>query len=153
MTQSTHIRGIVFVCFTLATLLFVPALSHAETNVVATTKPVKDLSCVQSAVVEREATIAASWTTFNTAMVAALTARTEALTAAWGETDTSDRAADLKAIGKTWKEASKKAHAEMKTDRKDAWKEFKATLKSECKVTKLPKEDAEPMDMKGAVAI
>ncbi len=122
----------------------------------SSTKPVrevKDLSCVQTAVLERETAIMTAWTEFNTDMVSALTKRSEALVEAWKMTDAKERSTALKNLWATWKTDSKKAHTDMRAERKDAWTEFRKTVKEECKENKLPKEDVEPKDASGAVTI
>ena len=168
--MSTTVKKITF--SSLLTLAFfalflaLPSASHAMSNgglklkkevvtSASATKPVviKDLSCVQGAVLAREKAITASWTTFNTAMVSALTKRTDGLVAAWKVTDEADRSKDLKAVLTTWKTGSKNAHTTLKTDRKAAWASFRTTMKVDCKLTKLPKEDAEPKDAAGAVTL
>ena len=128
----------------------------STTKNASSTKPareVKDLSCVQEAVLERETAIATAWTDFNTDMVSALTKRTDALVDAWKMTDAKERATALKKLWATWKTDSKKAHTDMRAERKDAWADFKKTMKEECKESKLPKEDAELKDASGAVTI
>ncbi len=134
-----------------------PVIQVKDIRVVSSsTKPVrevKDLSCVQEAVAEREASIMEAWTDFNTAMISALTKRSEALVDAWEMTNSKERATALKKLWATWKADSKKAHTDMKADRKAAWTDFKKTMKEECKESKLPKEDAEPKDASGAVTI
>jgi hypothetical protein len=154
---STALAGACFALF-----LALPSASHAAemgakramVMTASSTKPVmKDLSCVQEAVYDRETAITASWTTFNTSVVAALTKRTEALVAAWKVTDVTDRSADLKDLWSTWKTDSKAAHTALKAGRKTAWADFKTTMKTECKTVRLPKEDAETRDASGTVTI
>ncbi len=117
----------------------------------SSTRPSVNLSCVQTAVEERETAVSASWGEFSTSITVALTARKTALVEAWQLTNGKERATALKDLMKNWKDASKGAHEALKTDRKASWAEFKQTMKTECKVTSLPKEDAEMKDAAGAV--
>ena len=74
-----------------------------------------DLACVLTAVTTRE-----------TSLVTTLTARKDALIAAWGNTDATAR-----------KNAVKTAWSTYKTARRAAWKTFKDTSRSTCKFTDL----------------
>jgi len=116
-------------------------------------RQVKNLSCVQTAVLERETAVTEAWTAYNTDMLAGLTKRTDALVEAWKITNAKERGMALKNLWKTWKTDSQKAHVDMKTDRKAAWTDFKKTVKEECKENNLPKEDAEPTDASGTATI
>ncbi len=129
------------------------ARAMASSTKATSTRPVVDLSCVQDAVLTRETAVTEAWTDFNLSVTAALTKRTDALVAAWQITDAKTRATALKALWKNWKDESKKAHSTLKSERKAAWAEHKQTMKTECKETRLPKEDAEPKDASGAVTI
>ncbi len=132
------------------------ATASTTRDTASSTKPVRDvknLSCVQEAVKGRETAVMTAWTSFNTDMVSALTKRTDALVAAWKVTDAKERGTALKSLWTTWKTDSKKAHSEMRADRKAAWTDFKKTMKEECKETKLPKEDVEPKDASGEATI
>ncbi len=111
------------------------------------------MSCVQGAVLDRETAIIESWAEFNTSITATLTLRKDALVESWKITNVKERATALKNSWKNWKDASKKAHVALKTDRKAAWAEFKQTMKTECRETRLPKEDAEPKDASGAITL
>ena len=168
--MSTAVKKVTFSILlavaSFALFLAFPSASHAMSNgglklkqeVVtnaSATKPVamKDLSCVQGAVLARETAITASWTTFNISMVSALTKRADGLVAAWKVTNVKDRSKELKTVLAAWKTGSKNAHTTLKTDRKAAWASYRTTMKTECKLTKLPKEDAEPRDATGAVTL
>ena len=150
----------------LASFLIIPnasqAMGHEElkskrgmSTSASSTKPTitKDLSCVQEAVLDRETAIATAWTAFNTDMVSAFTKRTESLVAAWKNTDVAARSSDLNDLWKTWKTDSKKAHTTLRTERKEAWTDYKKTMKDECRTTRLPKEDAEPKEASGTVTL
>lgn len=167
MTQTSKqaVISVAIVGLVAAFFLALPSDSHAMvlgnkiklfSNNASSTKPVKevkDLSCVQGAVLERETAVMTAWTAFNTDMVSALTKRSDALVEAWKITNAKERGVALKSLWATWKTDSKKAHTEMKADRKVAWTEFRKTMKEECKETKLPKEDAEPKDAAGTATI
>lgn len=161
MTQTSKqtVVGIAIAGLILAFFLALPSNSHAMVlgnnglmqgvRTTATTT----LSCVQEAVSDRETAVMSAWTDFNTAMVSALTKRTDALVDAWEITNVKERSTALKSLWTTWKKDSKKAHAEMRADRKSAWTEFRKTMKEECRTSKLPKEDSEPQDASGAATI
>jgi hypothetical protein len=168
MTQTKNIAAVVFVVALFGIILTMPQASEARvdssvigqriktslaSSTASSTRPTADISCVQTAVQERETAIIESWTGFSSSTLAALTVRKNALVEAWKLTDAKERASALKDLWKNWKESSKKAHTTLRADRKAAWAEFKQTMKTECRVTSLPKEDAEPKDTSGAVTI
>jgi hypothetical protein len=80
-----------------------------------------DAACAQTAVRTRD-----------DALIAALTARRDALVTAWGMTDVKERKTAIKAAWKTYHSA-----------RKSAWKTFKDTMKKTCKVTDLSEDAGE----------
>jgi hypothetical protein len=163
MKQMTFSMAFAGACFAL--FLALPSASHAaeigakrmmmtnSSSTASSTKPVVNLSCVQEAVLARETAVTTSWTAFNTSVVAALTKRTEGLVAAWKVTDVKDRSADLKDVWATWKTDSRTAHTALKAGRKTAWTDFKTTMTTKCKTTRLPIEDGVPRDTTGAVTI
>lgn len=171
MTQTItkNIVAVAFVTAIFSILLAMPQASEAKVSmsdmsitmkskkVASSTDDVKRpspaISCVQIAVQEREMAIIDSWTGFNTSITAALTARKDALVDAWQLTDAKEQGEALKNLWKNWKDDSKKAHMTLKADRKAAWAEFKQTMKTECRETRLPKEDGEPKDAAGAVTL
>lgn len=170
MTQiiTKNIVAVAFVVALFSMLLAMPQASEAKVSMsdmsmmkskatasstASSTKPVANLSCVQGAVEAREKAIIKSWTDHNTIVSAALVARKTALIEAWKITDAKDRAISLKELGKNWKDASKKAHEALKAGNKSAWAEFKVTMNTKCRVNTLPKEDAEPKDVSGGIAL
>lgn len=119
----------------------------------STTKERKvDLSCMQSAIDTREASIISAITTFHGDFEEALNDRKTDLNAAWGMTSASERGAALKAAWASWRDAQKAAVDTMKKARKSAWDTFKNTAKKSCKET-LPKEEALSTDGEGTLAI
>lgn len=110
-----------------------------------------DATCMQTAVDTREAAIATSFTTFNTDIMAALTARKTALHDAWG-LGTSTRATAIKSAWTDWKNAHKEAFTDLKSARKSAWTTFKETVRTTCKTT-LPKEENLVKDASGSVSL
>ncbi len=99
-----------------------------------------DRTCMSTAVVTREDSVATAWTAFNTKVVTALTNRKNALIAAWNISDTKTRTAAVESAWKAWKSEKKSANEQLKRDRKAAWETFKTTAKSSCKV-EVPKSE------------
>lgn len=109
-------------------------------------------ACVQEAVDTRESALGTAWTTYNTAVTAALLARHEALFDAWEISAAADRNTALKAAWKTWGTAHKEAHKTFKTARNTAWKTYRTTMVSTCK-TIVPREESLASDSVGSVSI
>jgi hypothetical protein len=107
--------------------------------------------CVQEALDVREVAIGTGWTTFNTAMEAALLTRQEALYDAWEIEEPQERAQAIKGAWSTWNTTHKNAFKELRTTRTTAWNAYKTTMKTECKVT-VPREESLARDTSGAVA-
>ncbi len=115
-------------------------------------KTTVNLTCMQTAVDDRETAIGAAFTGFNTDVQAGLTARKTALHDAWGLSDKTARNTAVKVAWTSWKSASKAAHSKLKSARKAAWATFKTTAKTTCKEV-LPKEEAEGKDASGTVGL
>lgn len=92
-----------------------------------------DTTCVQTAVSAREQAIVAAWSTYNTAVVAAHTARSSALATAWGNSDAVARKTAIKAAWYTFGASIKTATKTMRTTKKSVWETFKTTVKNTCK--------------------
>ena len=89
-----------------------------------------DLVCAQTAVEKRDNAILAGFTTYSDSVKIALTARRDALKAAWGLVD---KIARKEAVRKAWNDYSavvKTARKTFNLARKDAWKQFKADKKT-----------------------
>ena len=109
-------------------------------------------ACVQEAVDTRESALGTAWTTYNTAVTAALLARHEALFDAWEISAAADRNTALKSAWKTWGTANKEAHKTFKTARNTAWKTYRTTMVGTCK-TIVPREESLASDSVGSVSI
>lgn len=92
-----------------------------------------DTTCVQTAVSAREQAIVAAWSTYNTAVVAAHTARSSALATAWGNSDAVARKTAIKTAWNTFGASIKTATKTMRTTKKSVWETFKTTVKNTCK--------------------
>lgn len=99
-----------------------------------------DRTCMSTAVVTREDSIATAWTTFNTKVTTALTNRKNSLIAAWNISDTKARNTAVESAWRAWKSEKKSATDQLKRDRKAAWETFKTTAKSSCRV-EVPKSE------------
>lgn len=121
-------------------------------SAVATTTKSVDATCMSTAVETRETSLMTAWSDLNTSLTEALTDRKTAFVAAWAMSDVADRNAALKAAWATWRTDKKDAHTEFKADRKAAWDTFKATVKSQCKVT-LPKDEAMEKSAKDSISL
>ncbi len=105
-----------------------------------------DPACAQTAVAKRENALIAATDASAASLKTALTARRDALNAAWGQADAKTREAAIKAAHDVFKGARKTANMTLRTARNEALKSFKADAKT-CKVS-VPKVDtgAEMMD-------
>ncbi len=112
-----------------------------------------DASCMQAAVDTREVAIQKAWTTFNTSLSAALTARQQALYSAWGSsTEATARTAAIRSAMKAWKDAHGSAFKALKTDRTAAWSAFRTTAKETCKAV-VPVDEALRADLTGSISL
>lgn len=121
-----------------------PRVKNASTTV--------DRTCMATAVVARENTVASAWTAFNTKMTEALAARKSGLVDAWNMTDAKERKQALMSVWKTSRTATKSAHEQLKTSRKAAWETFKSTAKTSCKV-EVPKEEGLEKSAKDSISL
>jgi hypothetical protein len=99
----------------------------------ATTTPALNQICMQKAVEKRENALIAAVTQYSSSTQSALTARRDALKAAWGENDKTKR---KNAINKAWndyKRALKDARYKLTKSKNEAWKGFNTDRKG-CKV-------------------
>ncbi len=102
-----------------------------------------DNTCMAKAVANREDALLIAWTGLNTDLTEAFTKRSKALIAAWSNEDKKAHNAATVAAWKGWKDQSKAAYTEFKTDRKTVWETFKNTTKTDCKATLPPTEALE----------
>jgi hypothetical protein len=117
----------------LASLLALPMMVHAEvastTPVVISPAPTK-VVCVQNAIEKRDSALIAGHTTFNTSIVNALTARKDALKAAYALTDKNATKAAKKTAWSNFTTAQKNAHDSMRSVRKTSWNTFNTDMKA-----------------------
>ncbi len=105
----------------------------------------ESLACVRSAVATREAGARAAYVSFNTAILAALDARTKALDTAWTLTEKNARKTARDAAWQTWKDSTKTARKTYKDATKTAWNTFYTATRS-CKVNDVESRDAREMN-------
>ena len=113
--SSRVVVGMIIASLVGGMFAFMPATTAA-----AGMKKTVNLTCMQTAVDVREDAVAAAFTGFNDSIKTALAARKAALHAAWGLSDKTARGTAVKTAWKAWKDASKKAHADLKKNRKAA---------------------------------
>ncbi len=153
-SQTLYVKSFILVIASLLMLaIALPAFAHGD----ATTGKVKakknvDLTCMQTAVDTREASLLSSFGAFHDDIEEALTTRKDALHSAWGLTSGPDRTKAIGSAWKTWKSDHQNALKTFKTSRKSAWETFKTTVKTSCKET-LPKEEALTTDTAGSISI
>jgi hypothetical protein len=104
-----------------------------------------NLTCMQTAVQERETAVASAFDAFATDMKAAYADRKAALNTAWGMTDAKERNTAIKAAWKEFRKDRVEARKDLGTAKKNAWREFRTTAKAECK-EKVPKDEGESND-------
>ena len=110
---------------------FAAEMSGSASATVGAKKTV-DIACVQKAVDKREDALIAGWTSFNTSMSAAYSARKTALHDAWGMSDATARKTAVKTAWENFKKSAKAARQAWKTARKNAWQTFRSDAKA-CK--------------------
>lgn len=170
MVQKIHIQfTIAFMALFIGFAFVLPAFAHGD----ATTQVRKDLklktststesrkdkvkkdvdiTCMQTAVDTREASLVSAFGTFHDDMEEGLDARKSALNTAWGLTVAKDRALALRDAWKAWKTDQRDALKTFKDARKSAWDTFRNTAKSSCKET-LPADEALLKDESGSISI
>jgi hypothetical protein len=103
------------------------------------------VTCMQTAVETRDTAILAAFDTYATTVKSALTARKDALKAAWAITDRKERRTAIMTAWKNYKTAIKDARVALKTAKKTAWDAFKAASKV-CKPTKTQDNSNQSVD-------
>jgi len=93
------------------------------------------VTCMQTAVETRDTAIISALDTYAATAKSALTARKDALKAAWAIADRKERRTAIKAAWDTYRKAIKEARSTFKASRKTAWDTFKAASKV-CKPAK-----------------
>lgn len=88
-------------------------------------KSAVDLACMQTAIATRETSVVSSFDTYFTDLKIALSARVDALKAAWALTDATARKAAIKQAWSDFNTASKTDRNTLKSGRRAAWDKFK----------------------------
>ena len=113
------------------TALALAAPAFAETNEGATsTMRTVNVACMQAAIEKRDSAIISAHNAANTSITTALSARKDALKAAWGQTDRKTRRSALHDAWKAWMTTSKQARTTFKTARDGAWTTFASDRKT-----------------------
>lgn len=102
----------------------VPVLAKTKT-----TNPAK-LSCIQTAVSKREASLITGYQALTTSIVGALNQRKTELNTAWGNTSVAERRVAIKNAWKMFGDNDKAAHVTWRTAKASAWATFKAESKA-----------------------
>jgi hypothetical protein len=108
------------------------AFAADGTSSATSTKPQSavNIACVQSAVGKREAAVAAAFDAYSAAEKSALSARSSALSAAWGKTNLKDVRIAVKSSWKAYNDAQKAARKTLRQATQGAWKQFNTDRKS-----------------------
>jgi len=101
----------------------------------ATTTPTFDPVCMQNAIEKRDTALIVGIDAYVAAIKTALTARKDALKAAWLITDKTQRRSALKTAWKNFRTARDQARKDWKSAKRTAWKTFYADRKACGKVT------------------
>ena len=99
-----------------------------------TEKPL-NVQCIQNALEKRDAAIITAHGTYNTSIVAALTARKDGLKSAWAKVTRAERKEARNGIWNTFRTSHKSAHEGLRTIRKASWSTFDIDMKA-CGVTR-----------------
>jgi hypothetical protein len=104
---------------------------------IKSTKPevTLNVSCIQNAIEKRDSAVIAAHSVYNTSIVNALTARKDALKAAWAKTTRKERAEARNAAWTTFRTSHKSAHSALRTVRVASWNTYNTDMKA-CGVDK-----------------
>ncbi len=100
------------------------ANANANTNTVVA-KPAVDLACVAAAVDKRDMAMIAAWDKYSAAIKTALSARKDALKAAWALTDKKARNEAIRKAWNAYRDSVKAAKKTFRDERTAAWKQFR----------------------------
>lgn len=98
------------------------------------------LACMQTAVTKRDNAIISAFDAFSASAKTALTARRDALNAAWGIANRKERKAAIKKAWDDFKNATKTARRTLNQARETAWRQFKTDALA-CKNQGVPTSD------------
>lgn len=135
MTRTLSIAALILVVTT--SFAFAESRENEVRRNSASSTPAATLnvSCIQNAVEKRDSAIIVAHGTFNTSIVNALTARKDALKAAWAKPTRQERTSGRKAAYDAFKVSQKSAHEALRSVRKSSWSTFDTDMKA-CGVNK-----------------
>ncbi len=104
---------------------------------IKTTKPevTLNVSCIQNAIEKRDSVMITAHGAYNTSIVNGLTARKDALKAAWAKPTRKERVEARNAAWSTFRTSHKSAHSALRTVRIASWNTYNAEMKA-CGVDK-----------------
>jgi len=111
-----------FVLFVFAAIVMIalPVLAKKNTANLA----VVDITCIKNAIEKRDNAVISALNIFNSSVSLALTARKDALKAAWDLTDKAQRKEALKTAWGNYKTSLKDARTALREAKKTIWKQF-----------------------------
>lgn len=113
-----------------STFIF-PIQAEEVTTIASVPLADEEIACMQEAVSVRDEALSDAYDVYSAAVKTALSARTEALIAAWGLGDTDEVRTALATAWQTYRRAHVAARIALKKVKVSAWKEFNTT-KVEC---------------------
>ncbi len=121
-----------YITYALFAALSIPALSFAQSEMgermkassTQRVKPVINTVCMQTAIEKRDTAIIAAHDAHSAATKSALTARKDAVKAAWALPTAKEVAQARKAANDTFSSSVKGAHSALRTARNAAWEAF-----------------------------
>lgn len=135
MTRTLSIAALILVATT--SLAFAESRENEGRRDLAssTQATALNVSCIQNAVEKRDSAIIVAHGTFNTSIVNALTARKDALKAAWAKPTRQERTSGRKVAYDAFKASQKSAHGALRSVRVASWNTFNTDMKA-CGVSK-----------------
>lgn len=135
MTRTLSVAALIFFTATSFALAESGSGQIRSTSTPSAPGNTLNVTCIQNAVEKRDSTMITAHSTFNTAIVNALTVRKDALKAAWAKPTRQERTAARKAAYDAFKVSQRNAHDTLRSTRKTAWNTFDTEMKA-CGVTK-----------------
>lgn len=99
---------------------------------IKTTKPevMLNVSCIQNAIEKRDSAIITAHGAYNTSIVNGLTARKDALKAAWAKTTRKERLEARNAAWSAFRTSHKSAHSALRSVRVTSWNTYNTDMKA-----------------------
>jgi hypothetical protein len=126
------IASFLLTAFAASTLFAFPIYAEETSGPASKTLSPEVVSCTQSAIESRDATIIAAVDTYATAVKMALSIRKDALKAAWAKAIPAEIRAALKTAWAGYKKSLSAARKGLKDNKAKAWKQFNTERKA-CK--------------------